>query len=219
MRGRLILVLALTLLPLSRRDLRAAVLEGEHEARKHHQAAEARFRAGLFAEALAEYQAGYQVMPLPGFLINIAQCYRRLGDLKMASGTYRKFTVVAPNSSLTPRIKALIVEIDKRAVDFESARRNGTVPAGVERDDDTDQAMPYAVFLNPPANADEDPAPPLLAKTTLASQPEPRRGSGTRWWLWGPIGVAVVGAAVAAIILSTGGSTATQEGSLATLRR
>ncbi|HVR64342.1 MAG TPA: tetratricopeptide repeat protein [Polyangia bacterium] len=205
-------------LPLGQQSLFAAVITGEREARRHHQIAEARFRAGLFAEALAEYQAGYQVMPLPGFLINIAQCYRRLGDLRMASGTYRKFTVVAPDSPLTPQIKALIVEIDTRAVDFENARQNGNVPAG-EWNDNADQVMPYAVFLNPPANESDDPAPALLTKTAPVTERQPSGASGTRWWLWSSIGAAVVGAAIVAIVLSTGGSTATQEGSLATLRR
>ena len=214
----LILVLAFLALPVGQRSLGAAVAEGEREARKHHQTAEERFRAGLFAEALAEYQAGYQVLPLPGFLINIAQCYRRLGDLRMASGTYRKFTEVAPDSPLTPQIRTLIVEIDRREVDFENARQNGTAVVAAKHDDG-DQAMPYAVFLNPPATAEEEPAPALLTRTAPLSEPEPRPGSGTRWWLWGSVGAVVVAAAVAAILLSAGGSTATQEGSLATLRR
>ena len=218
MRGRMIVVLAGVLVPLGPRGLRAAVPDGEHEARKHHQTAEARFRAGLFAEALAEYQAGYQVLPLPGFLINIAQCYRRLGDLKMASGAYRRFTAVAPASPLAPQIRALIVEMDKRAIDFDNARQSGVAP-GHGNDD---EVMPFAVFLNPPGTDDREsdgdqPPPPLIAQPAPAVEAA-QRGT-TRWWLWGPIGAAVVGGAVAAIILSTGGGAAAQEGSLATLRR
>ena len=144
---------ALVALPPGPRSLRAAV-PGEREARNHHRIAQARFHAGLFAEALAEYQAGYQAMPLPGFLINIAQCYRRLGDLRLASGTYRKFTVVAPDSPLTPQIKALIVEIDTRAVDFENARQNGSVPAGEWND--VGQAMPEVVLGHNPCRAGVD---------------------------------------------------------------
>ena len=63
---------------------RAASPEAEKEARAHFQAGEARFKAGAFDEALAEYQQGYDAKPLPGFLVNIAQCQRRLGDLKRA---------------------------------------------------------------------------------------------------------------------------------------
>jgi len=62
----------------------AATSEAEREARTHFQAGEARFKAGAFDEALAEYQKGYEAKPLPGFLVNIAQCQRRLGDLKSA---------------------------------------------------------------------------------------------------------------------------------------
>jgi hypothetical protein len=48
-----------------------AAPEAEKEARAHFQAGEARFKAGAFDEALAEYQKGYDVLPLPGFLVNV----------------------------------------------------------------------------------------------------------------------------------------------------
>ena len=90
----------------------AAPSEAERTARAHFQAGEARFKAGAFDEALAEYQAGYDAKPLPGFLVNIAQCQRRLGDLKTARATYQKFVLVAPDSPLVPQVRSMIAEID-----------------------------------------------------------------------------------------------------------
>src|SRR6185369_17451056 len=90
----------------------AAPSEAERTARSHFQAGEAHFKAGAFDEALKEYQAGYDAKPLPGFLINIAQCQRRLGDLKTARATYQKFVLVAPDSPLVPQAKTMIAEID-----------------------------------------------------------------------------------------------------------
>ena len=90
----------------------AATPEAERTARAHFQAGEAKFKAGAFDEALAEYQAGYDVLPLPGFLINVAQCQRRLGDLKTARATYQKFVLVAPDSPLLPQVRSMIAEID-----------------------------------------------------------------------------------------------------------
>jgi len=89
-----------------------AASEAEKEARAHFQAGEARFKAGAFDEALAEYQKGYESKPLPGFLVNIAQCQRRLGDLKAARATYQKFVLVAPDSPLIPQVRSMITEID-----------------------------------------------------------------------------------------------------------
>ena len=82
----------------------AAPNAAEREARRHFAEAELSYRAGHYADALAKYQAGYAATPLPGFLVNIAQCQRRLGDLKAARATYREFVLVAPDSRLVPEV-------------------------------------------------------------------------------------------------------------------
>ena len=61
-----------------------------------------------------------------------------------------------------------------------------------------------------PCSLPRHPRPPR------AASPEPPRH---RWWLWGALGAVVVGGAVTAIALSTGGTTTIHDGSLATLRR
>src|SRR5262249_50852612 len=90
----------------------AAPSEKERESRAHFQAGRAEVKAGDFEAALTEYQAGYDAKPLPGFLVNIAQCQRRLGDLKGARATYQKFVLVAPDSPLVPQVRSMIAEID-----------------------------------------------------------------------------------------------------------
>jgi tetratricopeptide (TPR) repeat protein len=184
---------------------RAATPEAEKDARTHFQAGEARFKAGAFDEALAEYQKGYDAKPLPGFLVNIAQCQRRLGDLKRARATYQKFIIVAPDSPLVPQVRSLIAEIDGL---LEKEEEKPTA----EPDAD---AKPTVVAATAPPPA----APVLVAAApapAVAVSPEPPRH---RWWLWGAIGGVVVGGAVTAIALSTGGTTTIHDGSLATLRR
>src|SRR6187402_1855053 len=99
------------------RPAAAASTAAEREARRNFQAGEAHFKAGLYAEALADYQAGYAVAPLPGFLINVAQCQRRLGELARARATYQKFLMVAPDSPLGPEVKRLIAELDQMLAD------------------------------------------------------------------------------------------------------
>jgi tetratricopeptide (TPR) repeat protein len=185
---------------------RAATPEAEKDARTHFQAGEARFKAGAFDEALAEYQKGYDAKPLPGFLVNIAQCQRRLGDLKRARATYQKFIIVSPDSPLVPQVRSMIAEIDGL---LEKEEEKPTA------EPDADAKPAVAASPSAPAVA----APVLVAAAPApapATPPEPPRH---RWWLWGAIGAAVLGGAVTAIALSTGGSSTIHDGSLATLRR
>ena len=193
---------------------RGATPAAEREARHAFAAAEAHFKAGQFAAALSEYQAGYAASPLPGFLINIAQCQRRLGDLTKARATYQKFIVVAPDSPLVPEVNSLIAELDKLIADL------GDGETGAETGTEESSETPPKPDLEPPPRAD---APTAAASMVVLTAPEPTpaaRSSGhRRWWLWGVIGAAVVGGAVAAFALSSPSTTTIHDGSLGTLRR
>jgi tetratricopeptide (TPR) repeat protein len=188
----------------------AAASEKEREARAHFQTGEAHFKAGAFDDALAAYQAGYDAKPLPGFLVNIAQCQRRLGDLKAARATYQKFVLVAPDSPLLPQVRSMIAEID--ALLEKSASEKPSAAAEEEAKPPEPAATPV-----PAAARREQPAAVLGAPATepRAESEAPRR----RWWLWGALGAVVVGGAVTAFVLSTGGTTTINDGSLGTLRR
>ena len=186
----------------------AATSEAEREARTHFQAGEARFKAGAFDEALAEYQKGYQAKPLPGFLVNIAQCQRRLGDLKSARATYQKFVLVAPDSPLIPQVRSMMAEIDAL---LEKEQEKPPAETVTEEKPKPEAPPPAAT---PPLEA---PAPVLVAAAPApAPAPAP---TGHRWWLWGALGAVVVGGAITAVALSTGGTDTIHDGSLATLRR
>ena len=215
------------------------------ESRRHFQAGETHFKAGAFDAALAEYQAGYDAKPLPGFLINIAQCQRRLGDLKAARATYQKFVMVAPDSPLVPQAKAMVDELDKLLADLSNApasanasasnaspsgnastNTNTNPNANKEGDDaqkqapaDVEPAAPTpvltAVVAAEPAGAT---SAPVLVGSPATAEKVPG-AARTRWWLWGTLGAVVVGGAVTAVVLSTGGTTTVHDGSLGTLRR
>ena len=187
----------------------AATPEAERTARAHFQAGEAKFKAGAFDEALAEYQAGYDVLPLPGFLINVAQCQRRLGDLKTARATYQKFVLVAPDSPLIPQVRSMMAEIDA-LLEKEQAKP----PAETA----TEEAKPKADAPPPAATPPAEAPAPVLVAAAPAPAPAPAP-TGHRWWLWGALGAVVVGGAITAVALSTGGTETIHDGSLATLRR
>jgi tetratricopeptide (TPR) repeat protein len=192
---------------------RGATPAAEREARRDFAAAEGYFKAGQFASALAEYQAGYAASPLPGFLINIAQCQRRLGDLPKARATYQKFLIVAPDSPLVPEVKSLIAELDKLIADLGEGE-TATEDASESPPPKPDLAAP------PPALEDAPDAPAAAAIVAVPAQPPATPPSShRRWWLWGAIGAAVVGGTVAAFALSSAPSTTIHDGSLGTLRK
>ena len=113
--------------------------------------------------------------------------------------------LVAPDSPLLPQVRSMIAEIDGLL-----AKPEADKPAS-QADEDAKPAS----TLTASAQA-ETPAPALVARASdPATEPAPRR----RWWLWGVIGAVVVGGAVTAVVLSTGGTTTIHDGSLATLRR
>lgn len=181
----------------------------ERDSRALFERGEAHFRAGLFAEALAEYQAGYDLNPLPGFLINIAQCHRRLGHLDQALVTYRKFVMVAPDSRFVPQVRQLIGELE--ALVKAAAEEKRTDPSAAGAAAATEPTLPPSL-VGPPVTA-----PGLLAAS--ARPPEPARAR-TRWWLWGTIAAGVAGAAVATfLVLRSPETTTLHDGTLGTLRR
>jgi tetratricopeptide (TPR) repeat protein len=183
----------------------APTTETEQQSHRSFEKAEAHFRAGLFAEALTEYQAGYDLVPLPGFLINIAQCQRRLGDLHQALVSYRKFIMVAPDSRFVPDVKKLIEELQTLVDDTERASANAIRSAGTAPEPEAPSAVREQT-----------------SRTDLVSAPTPPppKEAKTRWWLWGTVAATVVvGVTLAALALKDPGTTTVSSGSLGTLRR
>jgi hypothetical protein len=82
------------------------------EGRRRFEAGEQYFQKGHYAKALVEYEAGYQLTRLPGFLINIAHCHRLSGDLRKARAFYRKYLLVEPASPRKAEVEEIIRKID-----------------------------------------------------------------------------------------------------------
>lgn len=211
-----------------------AETEAQATARAHFRRAESDYAAGRYAEALAEYQAGYDAAPLPGFLVNIAQCQRRLGDLARARATYSRFIMVAPDSPLVPEVRNLVAELDRLLAQSQVADGQPSAPAGP---DDVVAPGTQGTATSPgPISTGEGgtakaaapvPVAPEPSTNTTAgadlvgagSPPETSSGGGRKWWLWGGIAAAVVGAVVVAVVLSTRDPDTIHDGSLGTVRR
>jgi tetratricopeptide (TPR) repeat protein len=83
------------------------------EGRRRFEAGEENFQLGAYAAALADYEAGYQLTRLPGFLINIAHCHRLSGDLRKARAFYRKYLLVVPTSPRKAEVEDIIRKLDE----------------------------------------------------------------------------------------------------------
>jgi tetratricopeptide (TPR) repeat protein len=167
----------------------------EKEARRLFQEAELSFNVGKFPEALASYQAAYEAKPLPGFLFNIAQCYRNMGDYERARFFFRRYLTLDPRTPNRRRVEALIEEMG-RLVPQQPAEPAASAEAA---------PPPAPPAVEPPA-APAAPLPPVAAAeapvvVAPAPAPEPRP-LWRRWWFWAAAGVVVAGAAVTAVVLA-----------------
>jgi len=70
--------------------------------------AELHFKLGEFKEALPLYKEAYRLKPLSGFLFNLGQCHRYLGNCDRANFFFRQFITDNPKSPHVPEIKRLM---------------------------------------------------------------------------------------------------------------
>jgi hypothetical protein len=156
------------------------------------------FSQGRFDEARADYQAAYDLEPLPAFLFNIAQCYRNMGDYERAQLYFHRYTVHEPRGPNRPAAERLAAEMSSLA----EARRHQLAadsPAGAP----AGAPVTTPPLTTPPDHAGGNSQTSLLAvretgPPSPASPPFYRRG-----WFWAGVGgVVVLGAAAAALTLS-----------------
>jgi tetratricopeptide (TPR) repeat protein len=68
------------------------------------------FNLNEMAQALELYKRAYRIKPLPAFLFNIAQCYRKLGNHQEAINMYQAYLVGVPDASNKEMVESLINE-------------------------------------------------------------------------------------------------------------
>ncbi len=83
-------------------------------ARRHFEKGEKLFALGRFDEALVEYEAAFEARPLPGFLFNIGQCHRNLGDYEAAVFSYRKYLKLKPDAENREAVEELIADLEAK---------------------------------------------------------------------------------------------------------
>jgi hypothetical protein len=151
-------------------------LTPEAKSRIHFQRGMSAFELGKFKKALSEYYEAYALTPLPGFLFNIGQCHRNLGNYHKAIFTFRLFLKKVPETDKRDAVEALIRELEAKL--------------------QAEQAQPTKVPVYVPeekiASLPAPPPPPPPA-------PDPwYKSIHTKWWFWTGLAVVATGVTLGA---------------------
>lgn len=135
----------------------------ERAAKRHYERGQKLYNLQKFEEALEQYQKAFDAQPLPGFLFNIAQCQRNLGDYDAAIFSFKRFLKLDPETEKREQVEELIDDLETKKAEGDTER----LGLGKRRK----QQDP------------EDEEPP---QETVEGAPVYKK-----WWFW--TGVAVVG--------------------------
>ncbi len=164
------------------------------QARAHFEKGRSYFEVDEYEKAIDEFKAAHVEKPDPAYLLNIAECYRHLGEYKQAVAFYRRFLTLAPaNDPLRPKSAKRIAELEGK--EDEPLHRSAPPPAATE--------PPPPVPAAPPPPEAEAPA------VTLAATPAPAPSQHpfyTRGWFIAAVAVAVVAGSVGVWAATRGGS-------------
>lgn len=81
------------------------------------------FEAGHFAEAGVEFEKVYRATSDPAILYNLALCYRRAGNARLALARYEEYLRKVPDSPHRPAVEARIRELTRQLAESRQAGR------------------------------------------------------------------------------------------------
>ncbi len=192
------------------------------KAKIHYKTGKKAFDAADYATALAEYNKAYSLLPLPGLLFNIGQCYRNLGSHQEAINSFNLYLEESPNARNRPAVEKLIGELKKEiaaAGPVDKPDPQGTDPADkvdVPGEDGSDDPLTGGPG-DKPDEVDPDGGPEVVAVNPIPPPPKKDRATSSpfykKWWFWTIVGAAVAGGAATGIYFGTQSSGAGIPGS------
>ena len=120
--SRLVLVSCLTAAVLPAPRIAFAETAQEKASRRHYDRAEKQFALGKFEDALEYYQKAYDADPRPGFLFNIGQCHRNIGDYESAVFSYKKYLKLEPDAPNREQVEGLIEDLERKLAEDDTDR-------------------------------------------------------------------------------------------------
>ena len=141
--------------------------------------AETHFSLGEFTQALELYREAYRLKPLPGFLFNIAQCQRQLGQFAKAAYFYRAYLDKAPHAPNRSLVEDLVRECEAALAAARKPRPPEPLP--------TPRIKPTSLVVTP-----IEPGPRPRPRP-LPPPPPARRGPHPAWfWTTAAISVGLL---------------------------
>jgi tetratricopeptide (TPR) repeat protein len=130
------------------------------QARQHYAKGKQAFDLGKWDDAIAEFEAAYKLRSDPTFLFNMAQAYRRKGDLQRALDLYKNYLIENPETPKRDDIEKRIRALEKEMKN--PARRQIEAPAPVAKPSASPPAAPAVVAPVPPFGGFGTDSPPHL---------------------------------------------------------
>jgi tetratricopeptide (TPR) repeat protein len=195
--SRVVVVAVLSLGVLAQAQPRKKVETDEQKARVLFAEGQKAYDVGEFERALTLYSDAYKLKTLPGFLFNIAQCHRQLGNFERASFFFGRFIdnskPEAPNVELARELSS---DMERRQREKnETDTREAAEKARAEAEAKAKADAPIAPQLTPVEVVSLPPAPPVV-------EPEPVTAKAWFWVVIGGAVVAVAGGITAGVLLS-----------------
>jgi tetratricopeptide (TPR) repeat protein len=184
----------------------SARAEDAEAGRRYFKRGQELLKADDYRGAVKAFEAGYAAAPRVGFLLNIGNCYRKLGELGKAREHYWRFLDAAPKDHPSrPAVKDYLrameqIEADGVSVDATPAKR-GPPPPEPAASPGPPAALPPALSARP----SEAPSSALIVREAAAPQPD--RPVYKRWWFWTLIGGAVAAGVTTYVLTRPAGAT------------
>jgi tetratricopeptide (TPR) repeat protein len=167
------------------------------------------YDTGKFEQALKGYSSAYDLKPLPGFLFNIGQCHRQLGNWERARFFYRRYLDLSPKRPKNAtQVETLLAQVDAKLADAEALRRQAELAAKLEndrqqavldqqkKDSELAQARKLAAI-----QAEADARNAALARSLKEAPPAaPATPLYKQWWVWTGAAVLAAGAVTAWVV-------------------
>jgi tetratricopeptide (TPR) repeat protein len=166
----------------------AAAAEGPDDAaRAAYKRGNEAFADRRYQEALVAFTEGYDLSKRPRFLLNIAHTHRKMGQMREALATYKRFLVTEPAKLDKEAAEQSIVEVEQFLAEEEALKKSEPAPAAAP------EPLPVV------------PAPaPVADLSATSAEPAPLH---RRWYFWAGVGAVVVAGVATAVLLSSGSET------------
>jgi len=161
--------------------------EDKQKAKARYEAAEKLLKAGLYDDAIREYQAAYDLAALPGFLFNLAQAHRLKGDARAATDYYQRYLTADPKGKAADQARGWINQLapEVRAIEAREAAEKKRLAdeeaARLQREkDEADRLAREKAAKQPKASPEPSPSPEPEEPETPVDTSQPSRGRGLR---------------------------------------